>query len=224
MRRFVIALCLTAFFVFCVWHAGAGGDRAHDADAPARTRSPAVLKRFPVNTDFYRAEAAELIRKGIVTRYGQKEWIAVVMTHELHQHVGIYTVLGAKMGVRARELLHAPTRAVIVTVETGTEPPLSCMIDGIQASLGSTLAQKLIKVPHVSDPQIAATFEYEDRVIRLSLKPEYQQKVGNIIKKSIKQHGNLTPAYFNEIEKRCYDVWADFDRQKIFAVDRSDCE
>jgi len=179
-----------------------------------------VLKRFPVEPDFYCTEAAELIRKGIVTKYGQEEWAAVVMTHELHQHTGIYTVLGAKMGVRARELLNAPTRAVHVTVETGLEPPVSCTIDGIQASLGSTLAQKLIDVPKVAEPHVAATFEYKDRRIRLSLRPEYQRKVTSIIKTAIEEHGNLTPAYFHQIEDRCFDVWADFDRHEIFSVEQ----
>jgi len=208
-----------AGLAFCASSAAADGERSHDETVPPGTRPFAVLKRFPVEPDFYCAEAAELIRKGIVTKYGQEEWAAVVMTHELHQHAGIYTVLGAKMGVRARELLNAPTRAVHVTVETGLEPPGSCTIDGIQASLGSTLAQKLIAVPKVAKPRVAATFEYKDRRIRLSLRPEYQRQVTGIIKAAIEEHGNLTPAYFHEIEDRCFEVWADFDRRKIFSVE-----
>ena len=219
MTRFMIAASLMAGLAFCASSAAADGEQAHDEMVPPGTRPFAVLKRFPVEPDFYCAEAAELFSKGIVEKHGQEEWAAVVMTHELHQHVGIYTVLGAKMGVRAREVLNAPTRAVHVTAETGPEPPISCAIDGIQASLGSTLAQKLIDVPKVTEPRVAATFEYKGRRIRLSLQPEYQRKVTGMIKAAIEEHGNLTPAYFHEIEDRCFNVWADFDRHKIFSMD-----
>jgi len=219
MIRFMIAGWVMASLALCASSAAADGDRSHDEMVPPGTRPFAVLKRFPVEPDFYCAEAAELIHKGIVAKYGQEEWAAVVMTHELHQHAGIYTVLGAKMGVRARELLDAPTRAVHVTVETGLEPPMSCAIDGIQTSLGSTLAQKLIDVPKVAEPRVAAMFEYKGRRIRLSLRPEYQRKVTAMIKAAIEEHGNLTPTYFHEIEDRCFDVWADFDRRKVFCVE-----
>ena len=120
------------------------------------------------------------------------------------------------MGVRARDILKAPTRAVHVTAETGVEPPISCVVDGLQTSLGSTLAQKLIDVPDVPNPRVAATFEYEGRKVRLSLKPEYQKQVESIIKAALEKHGRLTPAYFHEIEDRCFDVWAEFDRREIF--------
>ena len=194
--------------------------RSHTDSATVGSRHLAVLKRFPVEPDFYCPEAAELLRKGIIEKYGLEEWAAVVLTHELHQHVGIYTLLGAKMGVRARELLDASTRAVHATVETGPDPPLSCAIDGIQASLASTLAQKLIAVPEVATPCVAAKFEYKGRVIRLSLRPEYRKKVEIIIKTAVDKHGNLTPAYFHEVEDRSYDIWAEFDRHDVFLVEQ----
>jgi pyrimidine-specific ribonucleoside hydrolase len=198
---------------------------ADDSGLPGLSVAPgkrplAVLKRFPVEPDFYCPQAAELLRKGILEKYGLEEWVATVIAHELHQHVGIYTVLGAKMGVRAREILNAPTRAVHVTVETGTEPPISCVIDGLQASLGSTLAQKLIEVPRVPTPRVAAVFRYEERAIRLSLRPEYRKMIQETIKSAIDNHGNLTPAYFHEIEDRCFDAWAEFDRREIFLEER----
>jgi len=200
--------------------AEADGDGSHGKTVPPGQRPLAVLKKFPVDPGFYCAEAADLLRKGIVDKYGMEEWAAVVMTHELHQHVGIYTVLGAKMGVLARELLDAPTRAVHATVETGLNPPTSCVVDGIQASLASTLAQNLIEVPETTEPRVAATFEYEGRKIRLSLRAEYDRKVKEIIRTAGAQFGNLTPAYFHEVEDKSFDVWAEFDRRKIFLVEQ----
>jgi len=98
------------------------------------------------------------------------------------------TVVGAKMAVRARELMHAPMRQVRIVAETGPEPPFACAVDGMQAALASTYAQQLIEAPETDTPTLAATFTLS----------------------------NLTPAYFDAIENYCYEVWADFDRQVIF--------
>jgi pyrimidine-specific ribonucleoside hydrolase len=221
MKRLILTVGLVAIVAVVTVERGFAEEHGqHGLSVPPGERPLAVLKRFPVDPESYCPEAADLLRNGILEKYGLEEWAATVMAHELHQHVGIYTVLGAKMGVRARELLNAPTRAVHVTAETGIEPPMSCVIDGLQASLGSTLAQKLIEVPKVPTPRVAAVFRYEDRAIRLSLRPEYSKKVQQTIKTAIKHHGNLTPAYFHEIEDRCFDVWAEFDRREIFLEER----
>lgn len=175
-----------------------------------------VLKALPLSADTYQGAAADLVRNGIPEKYGHEEWAAVVIAHELHSHVGIMTVIGAKMAVRAKELLHAPARAISVVAETGPEPPFACAIDGIQAGLGSTYAQKLIEAPNVEKPLLAAVFEYRGRKIRLSILPQYQEQISRCIKAAIKAHGNLTPEYFNEIETFSYYVWATFDRREIF--------
>jgi pyrimidine-specific ribonucleoside hydrolase len=145
------------------------------------------------------------------------ERAAVVLTNEVHQHVGIYSIMGAKMGVRARELLDAPTRAVNVTVETGERPPVSCVIDGLQVALGSTLAQNLMHVPAPTEPRVAAVFEYKGRRLRLSLRPEFQRQIDEIIAAAVKECGDLTPRYFQRIEAFSYRVWAEFDRRAIFS-------
>ncbi len=175
-----------------------------------------ILKDLPDEAEAYQEPAAALVRAGIPDKYGHEEWAAIVLTHEFHQHVGIMTLTGAKMAVRARELLDAPARSIHVTVETGPKPPLACAIDGIQAAIASTLAQELIDVPENGEPKLAATFVYENRAVRLSLRPEYSGRVQGFIAKAIRDFGNLTPAYFEEIERLSYQVWRDFDRKQIF--------
>jgi len=186
-------------------HSGAAGQRQFQ-----------VLKTLPEEAAAYQGPAAALVAAGIPQRYGQEEWAAVVMAHEFHQHIGIMTVIGAKMAVRARELLNAPGRAVNVVTETGPQPPYSCAIDGIQAAIGSTYAQQLIAAPPVETPRLAATFEYKDRKVRLALKPAYAKRIGEQIQAAIEAHGDLTPAYFKAIEDFSYTVWAEFDRREIF--------
>ena len=207
-------LCVT----FCFGASAHDTDRGEGKGEDLGERMFQVLKVLPLEPEHYRVRAAKLIENGIPDKYGHEEWAAVVMAHELHQHVGIMTVIGAKMAVRAREMLRAPTRAVRVTTETGPEPPLSCAVDGIQAGLGSTYAQQLIEAPPTDQPRLAAVFEYRERRIRLSLRPEYQDRIRQCIQSAIRAHGNFTPAYFEEIELFSYHVWATFDRRKIFAA------
>lgn len=203
--------------LFAAWRVS-----AHDEvpiDAQAGERPTTIWRGFSLEPQAYTPEAVRLLEGGVPARYGHEEWAAVVMTHEFHQHVGIYTTLGAKMGVLARELLGAPMRAVRVVSETGRKQPLACTIDGFQASLGSTLGQNLIEVLDTDHPAMAAIFEYRGRTIRLSLKAEYAQKLADIIQDARNRHGDLTPAYFQAIEQATYRVWADFDRRIIFSVD-----
>lgn len=37
-----------------------------------------------------------------------QEWTAVLLTNELHRHLGMWNIVGAKMGIRAMEVLTAP--------------------------------------------------------------------------------------------------------------------
>ena len=194
---------------------------AHDAGDSATAAKPGerslqVLKAFPVDPGAYRDHTAELVRRGVPEQYGHEEWAAVVMAHEFHQHVGIMTIVGAKMAVRAKELLDAPARAIRVVSETGPEPPFSCAVDGMQAAIGSTYAQQLIEAPPVDSPRLAATFQYDGRTVRLTLKPEYHKRIAQCIQAAIKTHGDLSPAYFEEIQDFSYHVWEDFDRKTIF--------
>ena len=211
MTKWALVICAAAIAA----GTGSAGDHGAEAVKPGE-RSFHVLKALPIDADAYQGPAADLVRMGVPKQYGAEEWAAVVLTHELHQHVGIMTTIGAKMAVRARELLEAPPRAVKVVSETGPKPPFSCAVDGLQAGLASTYAQQLIEAPEVDEPRLAATFTYEDRTLRLALRPEFQKQVRGCIRSAIQKHGNLTPEYFEDIEAFSYVVWEAFDRHEIF--------
>lgn len=212
-RTGVVLVIVAAFTVAAVaFHDGT-------PDTVSGGRPLEVLAAFPGAPEAYTADAAALVRAGIPTRYGEEEWAAIVMTHEFHQHVGIYTLLGAKMAVQARQLLGAPMRAVQVVSATGRRQPLACMNDGIQAAIGSTLGQNLIDVPETETPRVAATFTYNGRTIRLSLEDAYAARLATIIREAREAHGDLTPAYFKAVEKASFIVWAEFDRRAVFKVE-----
>lgn len=183
-----------------------------------------MFQRFPTDPAYYTPPVAQLLEQGIVARFGEEEFAAVVLTNELHQHIGIYTVLGAKMGIHAREILRAPTRSIQVVMETTKQQPWACTLDGVQMAIGSTLGQNLIELAENEQPAVAGTFTWEGRRVRLALRAEYQQQLRDIILKAREAHGDLTPAYFDDIEQHCYTVWAEWDRGRIFDVALSHVE
>ena len=73
-----------------------------------------------------------------------KEWKIVVLTNEFHEHMGIYSILGAKMGLRAREYFHLGIDELEILSFAGSTPPVSCLNDGLQVSTGATLGHGTI--------------------------------------------------------------------------------
>jgi formylmethanofuran dehydrogenase subunit E len=57
---------------------------------------------------------------------------------DFHGHLGAYVLLGYRMGLMARGYFPGKFYA---TVFTGTEPPVSCLIDGVQFSSRCTMGR-----------------------------------------------------------------------------------
>ena len=93
---------------------------------------------------------------------------------EFHGHLGPYLIVGMKMGDLSNELLgkesgagsgHSHKKAI---VKTGTTPPISCIIDGIQCSSGCTLGKGNIEILDQKLPE--ATFILGEKQLTLKLK------------------------------------------------------
>ena len=138
-----------------------------------------------------------------------------MLTNELHRHLGIYSIIGAKMGIRAREILEAPLNSLKVVSFAGNKPPLSCLNDGIQVSTGASLGRGTIKIAG-SNFLPAAKFVYQDQRLILRVKEEILQKIKEDIQEAIKKYGNLSPEYFAHIRRLSIKYWYDLDRTKIF--------
>lgn len=65
-----------------------------------------VFKQISTATADY-TEDIQLIMDSTIDKYGKEEWNACVLTSELHRHLGVYALIGAKMGVRAKEYFGA---------------------------------------------------------------------------------------------------------------------
>src|SRR5207245_10524048 len=59
-------------------------------------------------------------------------------------------------------------------VEARPEPPMRCVLDGIQFSSGCTMGKGNIQLESASEP--AVTFEKEGRRLRVALKPGWREK------------------------------------------------
>jgi pyrimidine-specific ribonucleoside hydrolase len=155
----------------------------------------------------------------IIERHGRSEWRAGLLTNELHGHLGIYAIIGAKMGIRAREYFNIGVDDMAVLSFAGRKPPLSCLNDGLQVGTGGTLGHGLITVSDDQQSKPEAVFAFKNRKIRISLNRETAEIVKAAILKAIEGYGNLTEPYWDYIRKQAIKFWLELDRHKIFVIE-----
>jgi len=187
---------------------------SYSRDFHLTARHSVVLKAFPTDPSLFRDDVEVYVKK-IIERHGLEEWKACLLTNEFHRHLGTYSIIGAKMGIRAREILEAPFDTLEVVSLAGSTPPLSCMNDGLQVSTGASLGRGTIKIAE-GTPKPQAIFVHGGRKVRLTVKKEVLDKIQAHIKASLEQYGGLNPAYFAHFRKLSIDYWLDLDRREIF--------
>ncbi len=196
-----------------------------DAGA-VRNALPAALQGLPpratvVLADFPAIDPANLlpdvreVAPPIVARHGLEEWKAAVLTSELHRHLGTYSIVGAKMGLRAREFFNVALDELRVESHAGLQPPLSCVNDGLQVATGASLGRGTITVI-TNAPACEAVFSFGALRLRLRLKPEFEKRIATDMAELVKRHGGTTPAYFGAVRGVSLQHWLNFDRNTMF--------
>lgn len=170
-----------------------------------------ILESFDFPEGLY-ADDVRAIARPTIERFGAQEWKLVILTNEIHGHLGIHSTIGAKMGLYARELLGSP---LSVLSYAGSTPPESCLNDGLQIGCGATLGHGLIRVAEVDRPCIKASFRSEERELTLRLKEEYARRVEDDIRKGVGLYGH-TPAYWQYVRALALEYWSHWDRKEIF--------
>ncbi len=176
-----------------------------------------VFNAFPADTRLYLPAYAEILN-ATIENYGLEEWKAICLTNEVHGHTGIYSIIGAKTGIRAMEYFNVGVNNLKAITFAGNEPPLSCFNDGIQISTGATIGQGLITVSDSISKIPSAIFEFNHQKIHISLKPEIAERMQQEIRYGVRTHGNLTENYWRYIEDLAITYWSDFNRQDIFTI------
>ncbi|MFA5817299.1 MAG: nucleoside hydrolase [Bacteroidales bacterium] len=173
-----------------------------------------VFTDFPVNPDLYKKNVSDFLPR-VIRDFGLSEWKSVVLTNEIHGHTGIYSIIGVKMGVRALEYFNVGVNNLEVVSYAGSEPPLSCLNDGIQISTGATIGQGLIKVDKTVLPNPAVIFVFNSKKIRIELKKEIAERIEADISKGVQQFG-MSDKYWAYVEELAYQYWQELDRHFIF--------
>ncbi len=96
---------------------------------------------------------------------------ALRLLERFHGHLGPFVVLGYRMGSAARRELGAGPFDLRAEVMTGTTPPVSCLVDGIQMGACCTLGKGSISVRAEGRPEAVFTAK-DGRALRASVRPE----------------------------------------------------
>jgi formylmethanofuran dehydrogenase subunit E len=92
-----------------------------------------------------------------------------------HGHLGPYVVIGYKMGLISNQILGEDSFSKKAEVWTGINPPISCIIDGIQMSSGCTLGKGNIKVKNYNIAK--SEFTNNGRKIEIFLKDDIKTEI-----------------------------------------------
>lgn len=95
---------------------------------------------------------------------------------EFHGHLGPFLVLGIRMGLLAlRDLGSSGHKEIDARVKTGTTPPISCIVDGIQISTGCTMGKGNIVTEDLGRAE--ATFSADGKSLTLKVKDQVMEEI-----------------------------------------------
>lgn len=158
--------------------------------------------------------AAELI-----ANHGYTEFKITSLASEIHSHMGIYSILGAKTGLRIMEYLHAGLDEIEIISYAGFDPPVSCFNDGLQVGTGSTIGYGTISVDTTQSIKPAVLVKYNGREILFSLKPEIIAKIRKDVGGLIKTYGLESELYWKKLrEISISEYWLKMSRYEILDI------
>lgn len=173
--------------------------------------------------DLIRDAAAYILDKSVVSdwksdiinRHGLKEWHLGVITTYIHGHLGIFSILGVKMGLFAQQMLLSSEDRIRIHSYTGHNPPLSCLNDGLQVSTKATLGNAGIKI-YQENPFPEAIFIGCNQKIHIRLKEALWYEL--ITKLSHLKNSIDATGYWVNLEKIAVKYWLEWERDRIFDV------
>ncbi|MBU0618362.1 MAG: nucleoside hydrolase [Planctomycetes bacterium] len=154
----------------------------------------------------------------IIANNGQAEWFAQLLVNELHEHLGAYSIIGVKMGLRAAELLNAPQHGMQIVSHVPPRPPMSCLNDGLIVSTGCTPGRTLFAHEPSEPVTVAAGFECNGRRVTLTLKAEYRERLQEKFKALLAEHTLEDHEYWHGVRELGLDIWENWHRRELFDV------
>lgn len=182
-----------------------------------RFKKNVAFNEFPTDRKFYNYDVRQIMDSAIA-RHGPDEWKACVITDEFHGHLGVFSVVGVKMGIKAREIFNVAPDNLIVVSSAGSTPPYSCLNDGIQVSTGATLGQGTISLVRDTLTSPEALFSFRGKSVKIRLKDEYLKIINQDIHEGIVKFGLMDDGYWKLIRRAALKYWRDWDRNNIFDI------
>jgi formylmethanofuran dehydrogenase subunit E len=122
---------------------------------------------------------------------------------KFHGHIGPYVIIGYKMGEIANKKLGSNPFAKKAIVWTGTSPPLSCIIDGLQISSGCTLGKGNITIHQNNSPKVL--FKSEDgKQIKIALKSNIKFEIDTTVTKE--NILSFSEKFYNRTNQELFDI------------------
>jgi formylmethanofuran dehydrogenase subunit E len=122
---------------------------------------------------------------------------------KFHGHIGPYAVIGYRMGLIANKKLGSDPFLKKAVVFTGSTPPLSCIVDGIQMSSGCTYGKGNIKVENKGIAK-ADFFTNEGEKIQILLKKELKNEIDTTVVKE--NMVSYSEEMFKKSDEELFDI------------------
>ena len=118
-----------------------------------------------------------------------------------HGHLGVYVTLGFRMGEIGKRRLGA-YKGLSAAVYTRAQPPMLCVVDGVQFSSGCTMGKGNIRVVSGENPEVA--FLKEGRTLRIVLRAGLRERIDREMSKEKEVEQSLL--YFRSPESELFDI------------------
>jgi pyrimidine-specific ribonucleoside hydrolase len=160
--------------------------------------------------------------EAIRAKNGEDEWFSMILMNELHDHLGAYSIIGAKMGLRAAELLNAPPHSMDIVSFAPATQPVSCLNDGLTVSTGSTPGR--VRFRHEPQPgnAVRASFAWNGRRLVLRLKSHYDARIRATIQELVSKYGLEDAVYWDGVRTFGLDLWENWHRRDLFEIESTE--
>ena len=126
---------------------------------------------------------------------------ALEALRSFHGHLGVYVIIGLRMGVIGKRHL-GTYKGLTASVRSRPEPPMLCVVDGVQFSSGCTMGKGNIRVEAGEEPEVV--FTKDGRVVRVGLRPGWRERIDREMSKEREVEQSLF--YFSAPEAELFDV------------------
>ena len=118
-----------------------------------------------------------------------------------HGHLGVYVTLGLRMGEIGRRAF-GHYKGLSAVVMSRPDPPMLCVVDGVQFSSGCTMGKGNIRSEAGENPEVL--FTKAGRILRVALRTGWRERIDREMSKEAEVEQALF--YFRAPESELFDV------------------